>query len=391
MQDFFFKLQKTKGLAKAGVLSTPHGKIKTPVFMPVGTQASVKALSNQDLKNAGAQVILGNTYHLYLRPGHELISDFGGLHRFMLWDKPILTDSGGYQVSSLGLFNNRQTGSKKLAKITEDGVWFKSHIDGSSHFVSPEKSVDIQACLGADVIMAFDEATPDMGRDYAAEAMQRTHRWLDRCIDRWQRNEEQKAKGSIHLGNMRPQALLGIIQGGRYEDLRNRSAEYVVSKDLLGVAIGGGSIGQDWRETEENVSWVRPVIPKDKPLYLMGVGVNPIDVVEAVKSGADMFDCVAPTRLARMGNLYTGKLTGFGFESEFEKGRLNIANSRFKKDKKPIDNSCDCHVCQMGYSRAYLRHLFKAKELLYYRLASIHNTRFMLRLTQMLRQEILRG
>jgi len=391
MKHFSYKLLGKRGNARAGVMETARGEVKTPVFMPVGTQGSVKSLSPEDLKNCGAEIILGNTYHLYLRPGDKNVEKLGGLHQFMGWKGPILTDSGGYQVSSLGYFisgSEQGKGILKKSKIDDDGVTFYSHLDGSSHRLTAERSIEIQRNLGADIIMAFDEATPDKGKKYAKDAMERTHKWLVRSVKRWKEPAEAE------------QALFGIIQGGNYKDLRRESAGFVVSQKVNGVAIGGGSIGQDSGETEENVDWIRDLLPNDKPIYLMGVGVGPEDVVEAVKSGADMFDCVAPTRLARMGHLYSGELNlpvgkagvkneNCKFESEFKKGRINIGNAKFKLDKQKIDDDCDCYTCVQGFGRAYLHHLFKSRELLYYRLASLHNVRFMVRLTESLREWIL--
>ncbi len=397
---FEYKLLASDGQARMGVLTTPHGQIKTPAFMPVGTGASVKAVAPDDLVAMGAQIILGNTYHLHLRPGEELVEKLGGLHKFMNWSGPTLTDSGGFQVSSLGHFKGEARGGRFLKKtvIDDDGVTFWSHLDGSRHRLTPEASIEIQERLGADVIMAFDEATPDLGERYAKEAMERTHKWLLRSKKRWLALEEEKITETSKMDKTNktderlPQALFGIIQGGDYRDMRVESAEFVVGQDLPGVAVGGGSIGQNPEVTEENVGWIRHILPKDKPVYLMGVGVNPVDVIEAVRSGADMFDCVAPTRLARTGSLYCGQLVRVGqgmgkvgFESEFDRGRLSIGNARFAEDGRVIMPGCDCYSCGSGFSRAYLRHLFKARELLYYRLASIHNLRFMIRLTEELR------
>lgn len=357
--------------------------------MPVGTQGSVKALDPTDVADTGAQVILGNTYHLYLRPGEKTVNKLGGIHQFMGWDKPILTDSGGYQVSSLGHFIDETSQNKahiKRSKIEDNGVTFYSHLDGSKHYFTPEKAIQVQVSLGADIIMAFDEATPNKGKIYAKAAMKRTHQWLNRSVSEWQQLENKKTTSL-------PQALFGIIQGGDYQDLRRESAKYVVEKNLPGIAMGGGSIGQNSTQTEENVGWVRDIVPKTKPFYLMGVGVSPQDVIEAVKSGADMFDCVAPTRLARTGHLYSGKLKGkspkWQFSSEFPRGRLNIANTRFRTDQKPIDDDCDCYTCIKSFSRSYLHHMFKARELVYYRLASIHNVRFLIKLTKLLRDSII--
>lgn len=385
IKGFSFKLLGKVGNARAGVLKTPHGVIKTPVFMPVGTVGSVKAMSAEDTMSTGAEIILGNTYHLYLRPGEKVVRKLGQIHKFMRWDKPILTDSGGYQVSSLGLF--KQKGEVKLSKVDDEGVTFRSFLDGSKHRFTPEKAIEIQEDLGSDIIMAFDEATPDRGKHYAIEAMERTHAWLVRSKKRWEELEENKK-------DLPPQALFGIIQGGNYEDLRRQSAKFVVDQDLPGIAIGGGSIGADPAVTEKNIGWIRDLLPEDKPFYAMGVGVGPIDAVEAVNSGADMFDCVAPTKLARSGYLYQGKLAGkpgsFKFESEFRKARMDISKKIFELDEGPIDKECDCEVCKSGYTRAYLRHLYRTKELLFYRLGSIHNIRMMIRVCEEMREKIIK-
>lgn len=394
LMSFSFKVVRkdNRSLGRAGLIRTPHGKVKTPAYMPVGTAGSVKALSPDDLVNAGAQIILGNTYHLHLRPGSEAIKKLGGLHAFMGWDESLLTDSGGYQVSSLGHFIEEMEQKHVRTKrsiIDDDGVTFFSHLDGSRQRLTPERSVEIQRNLGADIIMAFDEATPARGKRYAREAMERTHSWLLRCIRKWRELDDKKSRVE------KPQVLFGIIQGGNYRDLRRVSAEFVVRQELAGVAVGGASIGKSPDETRENVSWICDLLPKEKPLYLMGVGVNPEDVLAAVASGADLFDCVAPTRLARMGHLYSGKLKtnmkGWKFESEYPKGRFNISNAKFRFDERPIQKDCDCYTCRSGFSRAYLNHLFRSRELLYYRLTSIHNLRFMLRLTEDIRKDILKS
>lgn len=401
MEPFNFQLEKQLGNARAGVLTTPHGLIETPVFMPVGTQGTVKSLSPEDVMGTGAQILLGNTYHLYLRPGDELIAEMGGLHTYMRWNKPILTDSGGYQVSSLGHF--KREGQEHLCTITEEGATFKSHLDGSMHQLTPEKAIEIQEHIGSDIMMAFDEATPDKGKEYARASMERTHRWLKRCMTKWQELEEEKYGKYRDMegmeSNYNPQALFGIIQGGIYEDLRRESAQFVVGCDLPGIAMGGASIGQSPEQTEENVSWVRDLLPQHKPVYFMGLGVKPSDVVAAIKSGADMFDCVAPTKLARTGLLYQGGLRGLEgssleavrFESEYDNERLTIEKREFEHDARPIDEQCDCYTCTHGFSRSYLRHLFKARELLYYRLASIHNVRMMVRTAEQIRQFILQS
>lgn len=405
-------LEKTRGHARAGVLEINGFRYLTPMFMPVGTQASVKSLSPDDLVDMGSQIILANTYHLHLRPGEQLVRNLGGLHKFMNWHGGMLTDSGGFQVSSLGLFSNSLGfGHLKSTKtiIDETGVIFKSHLDGSTHQITPESSIQIQLDLGADIIMAFDEATPDKGREYAMLSMERTHRWLERCVTYWKENPSNG-------GSNRPQYLFGIVQGGDYEDLRQQSAAVVSAHNLPGIAVGGGSIGANWLQTETNFSWIRHLLPDDKPRYAMGVGTGPVDIISVVLSGADMFDCVAPTRLARSGLLYQGDLLindvvqgykvnncrrdnwqfvqafphgdGFKFASEFAKGRMNILNNRFKQDPGVLDEHCDCYTCTQGFSRAYLRHLCKANELLFYRLASIHNTRFLIRLCELLRVAI---
>jgi queuine tRNA-ribosyltransferase len=323
------------------IIKTPHGDIQTPVFMPVGTNATVKSLSPEDLKEIGAQIILANNYHLFLKPGSENIQKLGGIHKFMNWDRPILTDSGGFQVQSLN------------CKISEDGVEFTSPLDGGTkHFFTPESATQSQIQIGADIIMAFDDSTG------TKEAMVRTHRWLVRC---------KKVMGDA--------TLFGIIQGGNSRDLRRESAKFVIDQDLPGIAIGGATIGSNAAETAETIGFIRDLLPKNKPLYAMGVGVRPSDLISVVKVGADMFDCVAPTRLARCGLLYN-------CESKTE--RIDISQSKFKLDKNPIDPVCDCPTCKT-YSRAYLHHLFKCKELLFYRLASMHNLRVMIRTVENLK------
>jgi queuine tRNA-ribosyltransferase len=385
---FEFRLLHTRAHARAGLLSTPHGSLETPVFMPVGTQASVKSLTADDVEACGAQIILANTYHLYLRPGDGLIAKLGGVHSFSRWLKPMLTDSGGYQVSSLGLFN--QASSASLSNVDDEGVSFQSHIDGSSHRITPKKSIEIQTALGADIIMAFDEATPNKGKPYAIEAMRRTHRWLGECVKTWNRLEAAKGPSQP------PQALFGIIQGGRYEDLRKESAAFVGQQDLPGIALGGESIGGDMEATLQTIAWIRHLLPNNRPRYAMGLGTQPNDVIQAVLAGMDMFDCVAPTRLARCGLLYCGNweiaaasLEKAQFQSEYPHARLVIEKSRYKEDGLPIMPDCDCYTCSQGYSRAYLHHLFKAKELTYYRLASIHNLRVMIKTVELMRQAIL--
>jgi len=351
----FFQLEQTcpDTQARAGILITPHGSIPTPFFMPLATQGSVKALDSDDVRGLGADIILGNTYHLYLRPGMEVIWKFGGLHRFMAWKGPILTDSGGFQVFSLG----------HLRQINDDGALFRSHIDGSEHFLTPEKAIEIQEKLGADIIMAFDECAPHPASpEHVRAAMERTHRWAERCLARHQRND---------------QALFGIVQGGTSVELRAQSASFLVSLDLPGYAIGGLSVGEPKDLMYSVVRETADRLPESKPRYLMGVG-SPEDLVECVSYGIDMFDCALPTRIARNGALFT------------RKGRANIRNARFKKQASPVDRTCGCYTCRT-FSAAYLHHLFKCEELLGYRLATIHNLRFILKLMEDIRAAILSG
>lgn len=396
----FFELQhqdKTSH-ARAGVMHTGHGDILTPAFMPVGTQASVKTLDQTDLENLGAPIILGNTYHLHLRPGEDLIAELGGLHKFMNWNKPILTDSGGFQVFSLGLQKkntplaplargdspippNKEGGRQgdrevlgaqgRLVKIDNDGVTFTSHIDGSVHRFTPESSIDIQHKLGADIIMAFDECTPDDSPlEYAKEAMERTHQWAERSLAT---HEQNKKYHGYH------QYLFGIIQGGPHRNLREESARFISTLDFDGIAIGGESIGYNMEATKEILDWVYPLIPENKPHYAMGVGLSPADLLVAMEHGVDMFDCVAPTRLARHGNAYV---------SNPKNPRLDLFKSALKKDTRPIDERCSCTTCK-NYSRAYLHHLFAAEELTALRLTTIHNLHFMLNLMREARAAIL--
>ncbi|MBI5150968.1 MAG: tRNA guanosine(34) transglycosylase Tgt [Candidatus Pacebacteria bacterium] len=389
---FSFTLQKKKGNARVATCTTPHGTFKTPIYMPVGTQATVKALSPEDLLYSKAQIILANTYHLYLRPGDSLIKDLTGLHRFMNWDGPILTDSGGFQVFSLGkqiegkqkLGLLERTPTKVMSKITDDGVEFSSYLDGSKHFFTPEKAIEIQRNLNSDIVMAFDECTPDTATEtYTREALNRTHAWAKRCKDYWEQHERLSNLGQY-------QALCGIVQGAMHRNLREESAHAIVGMGFDGVAVGGETIGYNMQGTLEIMDWIRPLLPEDKPRYAMGLGRDPQDILDAVRAGFDMFDCVAPTRLARNGALYSGVLdhldqpnpADWTFASEFSKGRLQIGNARWARDTGTIQEDCDCWTCTQGFSRAYLRHLYLTKELLYYRLASIHNVRFMIRLTE---------
>jgi len=400
---FFELLHKDKNShARAGVIHTDHGDIETPVFMPVGTQASVKTLDQDDLKKLDAQIILSNTYHLHLRPGEDLIAEQGGLHKFMNWPKPILTDSGGFQVFSLGLQKEKKTngGQGKLVSIDEDGVTFQSHIDGSTRRLTPESATEIQHKLGADIIMAFDECTPDDAtREYTKEAMERTHRWAERCLERHvilsetknpSRDCHPRESGDLSLLDSRfhgndtkrgyRQFLFGIIQGANYQDLREESAKFISSLDFDGIAIGGESIGYNMEATANILDWVYPIIPEDKPHYAMGIGLSPTDLLTAVEHGVDMFDCVAPTRLARHGLLLVGR-------AESDTYRLNIKNAGYTKDTRPIDAACACSTCAT-YTRSYLHHLFAAEEMTALRLASIHNIHFLLNLMREARQAI---
>jgi queuine tRNA-ribosyltransferase len=347
---FTFELTNRQARARAGVFHTPHGDILTPIFAPVGTQATVKAVTPEQLETLGATLVLANTYHLYLRPGDDLIRDMGGLHDFMDWAGPILTDSGGFQVFSLA-------GSRK---IDEDGVTFKSHVDGSTHRFTPEKAIEIQENLGADIIMAFDECASPYDRSYNERAVERTHAWALRC-----RHAKKRAD----------QALFGIVQGGIFPDLRQRSAEYIASLNFPGNAIGGLSVGETKAEMHAMLEAVDPVLPEDRPRYLMGVG-SPEDLVNGVQRGIDIFDSVLPTRLARHNTAIT------------RRGRLNLLNAVFTRDDSPIENGCECYTCQR-FSRAYLRHLLVAKEFLAATLISIHNLFTLTSLAKDIRQAVI--
>ncbi|MFA6486379.1 MAG: tRNA guanosine(34) transglycosylase Tgt [Candidatus Magasanikbacteria bacterium] len=410
----FFELQhidKSTG-ARAGVMHTDHGDILTPCFMPVGTQATVKTIDSQDLKNLDAPIILGNTYHLHLRPGEDLIASAGGLHKFMNWDRPILTDSGGFQVFSLGK-QKEATGQGGLTKITDDGVEFRSHLDGSKHFFSPETAIDIQHKIGADIIMAFDECTPDdADLDYTKKAMDRTHAWAERCLTHHHQQLSVILSGAkrsrriyspttndrsfdsatgLAQDDSYHQFLFGIIQGANHKNLRQESARYISALDFDGIAIGGESIGYNMEATKNILDWVMPIIPADKPHYTMGVGLDPSDLLTVVAHGADMFDCVAPTRLARHGMLYTSIRNDSRAperHSQNSQNRLNINNARFATDFSPIDPLCACSTCK-NHTRAYLHHLFAAGEITGMRLATIHNLHFMLELMRQIRTAIL--
>ncbi|MBQ6389696.1 MAG: tRNA guanosine(34) transglycosylase Tgt [Mogibacterium sp.] len=349
--EFELLNKDTRSKARRGRITTPHGVIETPVFMPVGTQATVKAMKPEDVEKTGAQIILANTYHLMLRPGSDIVRAAGGLHEFMNWHKPILTDCGGFQVFSLG----------HMRKITEEGALFASHIDGSRHMLSPEKSIQVQNDLGADIIMAFDEcAPPDADREYIARSQARTTRWLERSIEAHQNPDRQ--------------ALFGIMQGGFFRDLREESAREIVKFDLPGYAIGGISVGETKEEYIGVLEYAPDLLPENKPRYVMGIG-TPDYIFEAVEHGVDMFDCVEPTRIARHGMAMTSQ------------GRVSIKNAKYERDFGPLDPACDCYTCR-HYSRAYLRHLFKAGETMSHMLLTEHNLRFLSRLSENIRKSI---
>ncbi len=352
-QPFTYQLQAQDGRARVGVFHTPHGPILTPVFAPVGTQATVKAVTPTQLHELNVNMVLANTYHLYLRPGDDLVAEMGGLHTFMNWPHAILTDSGGFQVFSLSGTN----------KIDKDGVTFKSHIDGSTHRFTPEKSIAIQENLGADIIMAFDQCPEPYGRTGVEAAVERTHAWLERCL---------------HAKTRPDQALFGIAQGGIYEDLRVASAEFAASLNLPGYAIGGLAVGESKPEMHRVLEWMDQVLPENKPRYLMGVG-TPHDLVNGVMRGVDFFDCVMPTRMARNHAVFLRN-----------GGRLNLKNAPYARDPRPISEDCTCYTCQ-HYTRAYLRHLIAAKEMLSATLLSIHNIHTLVQLAAEMRKAIQEG
>lgn len=337
--------------ARLGKIHTPHGEIETPIFMPVGTRATVKAMTPEELKDINAQIILSNTYHLYLKPGHDIVEEAGGLHKFMNWDRPILTDSGGFQVFSLG----------NMRKINEDGVEFKSHIDGSKHFITPEKSIEIQNALGSDIMMAFDECVSyPSDWHYVKDSMERTTRWAKRCKD----------------ANKNPdrQAIFGIIQGGMYKDLREQSARELLELDFPGYAVGGLSVGEPADILMQVLDYTVPLMPANKPRYFMGAG-SPDYLIELAIRGIDMADCVLPTRIARNGTVMTSR------------GKVVIRNAKHKRDFTPLDPECNCYACK-NYSKAYIRHLFNVDEILGARLATIHNLHFLIKLMEDLRESI---
>ncbi|MDM5339238.1 tRNA guanosine(34) transglycosylase Tgt [Fictibacillus enclensis] len=337
--------------ARLGKVHTPHGVFETPVFMPVGTLATVKTMSPEELKDLGANIILSNTYHLWLRPGHEIVREAGGLHKFMNWDRSILTDSGGFQVFSLS----------DLRKITEEGVHFRNHLNGEKLFLSPEGAMGIQNALGSDIMMAFDECPPYPAEyEYMKSSVERTSRWAERCLNAHERPHDQ--------------GLFGIVQGGEYEDLRRQSAEDLVSLDFPGYAVGGLSVGEPKDVMNRVLEFTTPYLPDNKPRYLMGVG-SPDSLIDGAIRGIDMFDCVLPTRIARNGTLMTSE------------GRLVVRNAKYAKDFRPLDENCDCYTCR-NYSRAYIRHLVKSNETFGFRLTSYHNLYFLVNLMEQVKQAI---
>ncbi|MEQ1500256.1 MAG: tRNA guanosine(34) transglycosylase Tgt [Parcubacteria group bacterium] len=387
MKEFSFEIHKelANSLGRVGTIHTPHGDIQTPAFVAVGTKGTVKSLTAEQVSSSGIQTIITNTYHLYLEPGDDKVKQMGGLHKMMNWDKPLLTDSGGFQVFSLGVAygqkglgkisnkkdselllteTNEGDGLPKIAKIDPNGVMFRDHVSGDAHYFTPEKSIDIQHNLGADIIFAFDECTsPQESDHYQAEALDRTHRWAKQSLD------YHKSKP-----NAETQALFGIVQGGRNEKLRKESAEYIGSLDFDGFGIGGSFEKEDM---EKAVEWVNSILPKEKPRHLLGIG-EPMDLFMAVEKGCDLFDCVSPTRIARNGGAYT------------KDGRINLLNEKYREDLNPIDSDCLCYSCK-NYTRAYIAHLHRAKEILGYTLTSIHNLHFIATMVSKMRETMLSG
>ena len=395
-----FKIEKKmkNSLGRAGVLTTPHGEIQTPAFVAVGTKATVKSLNPEQVRDIGTQVVLGNTYHLYLQPGDEIVRDAGGIGKFMNWSGPTMTDSGGFQVFSLGAAYGKDiskitkvtdpslliperfddSDAPRLAKIGQDGVSFKSHLDGSIHYITPEKSIQIQHNLGADIIFAFDECTsPAEDLKYQEEALERTHRWAERSLEEHLKLENQKqARSQIPVS---PQALFGIVQGGREESLRKKSAKIIAETNVNGQYFDGFGIGGSFAKEDMStaVKWVSGILPEDKPRHLLGIG-EPEDLFMGVENGVDLFDCVLPTRLGRNGTLYT------------KSGKIIIMNTRFRDDFSPVEKDCGCYTCK-NYTRSYIAHLFHGKEMLAGTLASIHNLYFIVNLVKNIRQSILDG
>ncbi len=394
---FAFEVEAQQGRARAARHGTPHGLLETPAFVAVGTQAAVKALTTEQLLGVGIQVIFANTYHLYLRPGAEVVAQHGGLHRFMNWDRPILTDSGGFQVFSLGaslehgvgkianifpgeeggvLRGKRAAGGQSLVRVGEEEVRFKSHLDGSLHVFSPEKSIAVQRELGADIILAFDECTsPLHDADYTRKSAERTHRWAERCLSYFERHDPVHGYA---------QALYGIVQGGAFESIRRESARFIAGLPFDGLAIGG-NLGKTHEDMYRVLEWTVPELPEDKPRHLLGIG-DVRGIFEAVVRGVDTFDCVSPTRNARNGGLLARHDGG----KPIPNFRLNLRNARFAEDTRPVEEGCDCYTC-LHYSRAYLRHLFRAGETLAQTLATLHNLRFMARLMNDIRRSLLSG
>lgn len=386
MSDFSFEIfhEDSSSRARAGKIKTKHGEIKTPVFIPVATHGSVRSLTSDDMKDLRAEILLGNTYHLNLRPGIDVIENYSGLHNFMKWHGPIITDSGGFQAFSLGFGLEHGVGkisnifpdesveklkpkNEKFVHINDDGIAFRSPYDGKKLFLTPQLSIKIQEALGSDIILALDECTSPLNDfEYTKQAMYRTHKWAQICI---------QAKTT-------DQALFGIVQGGEYKDLREESAKFISSLPFSGLAIGG-SLGKSKKDMHKILDWTVPLLPKDKPRHLLGIG-NIDDFFNCIERGIDMFDCVAPTRLARAGYVFISPEEGGNMKNKF---RIDIERSRFKNDKAPIDKNCECYTCS-NYDKAYLRHLCVAKELTYYRLASIHNLNFFLRLIERIRESI---
>jgi len=356
---FDFIIKNKESCARTGIFKTPHGEIKTPIFMPVGTKGTVKTMTPDNLNSINAEIILANTYHLMLRPGEKLIKKMGGIHKWTNWNKPILTDSGGFQIFSL----------KDITKISEEGAEFKCYLDGSKHIITPEKAIKIQTDIGADIIMAFDECAPGTSsKSYAKEAMERTHRWAKRC-----KKEHQK------LAKLRknPQALFPIIQGVTYDDLRIESAKFIRDLDLPGIAIGGLSVGESKEQMYHTLEILNPYLPEQKPRYLMGVG-TPEDLIEAIDRGIDMFDCVLPTRLGRHGAFWDLS------------GRHSITNKKFAQDESPLDKKCTCYTCK-NFSRSYIRHLITENEILGMHLLTLHNLHFLINLTNEAKTNIEKG